>query len=195
MKIQNNERNLLIAIVVCVLLVTGGVSFAYFIAGGVSITGDAGGSAKGDTHALVNVKYDAGDAALSFPNAMPGVKQGKQFSVTVTPHGTQNNAKYAIKLKIDTNTFVKGAACTGESTVACEDLIYVLKDASSNELASGPLSGVAAGTTVLYTEDKTVASAETFRYTLEVQFASRDANQSNNMGKSFSGQVLVEFAA
>ena len=58
MKLHSSEKTILLAIVVCVLLISGGYSFAYFVSNGANVTGE-GGSSNISSSMLINVKYVA----------------------------------------------------------------------------------------------------------------------------------------
>lgn len=194
MKLHSSEKTILLAIVVCVLLISGGYSFAYFVSNGANVTGE-GGSTNISTAKLINVKYDAGSSSISLANALPGVKSSKNFNITVTPIESQNTANYTIKLVINSNTFVK---CTdanyNANSNACvkdsEELVYTLTDSEGGAF-TGDITGKT-GEIVLLNERKTTAVEEVYNYTLEVSYKNTGADQNHNFNKTLEALLKVE---
>ena len=189
------KNKILIAIGI-LLVITLGVSFAYFVSG-IAI-GGSGSNASGTTAELLKVSYDAGTSILSGTGLIPGTNTSKTFTVIVTPGSDTNEATYAIKLNISNNTFVKcddsnynsmSNACTKNA----QELVYTIKDSSGNVIKTGDLTGKS-GEVVLATETKTVSAATEYTYTLEIEFKETNADQNHNMNKSITGNVKVEFA-
>lgn len=196
MKLHSVEKMIIIVLVVCGVISMIGYSFAYFVSG-VKLTGD-GANTTGTTADMIKVSYDAGDSALSFVNAYPGKSASKNFSITVTPTSDMNSAKYAIKLNIDTNTFVVCSdANYNASTNACvknaEELIYTLKDGNGTTLATGDIT-TKTGEVVVYTDTKTTNVETVYNYTLEITFKNTNSDQNHNTNKSLTGSLKVEFA-
>jgi len=192
------KKNYNLFIIVLILLIMGiGVSFAFYTAS-VSQSG-SGSSGTGRTHNLIKVTYDAGSSTLSSSNLTPGNTISKTFKVTTTPGSNATSTKYAIKLNISSNTFVK---CTDSNynsvsnacTKNAEELTYTLKDASGTAISTGDLTGKT-GTVVLATETKSVLSTVTHNYTLEITYKNTNADQNHNMNKTISGNVKVEFTS
>ena len=77
------KKNIILAIVLCVSITVIGVSFAYFTSG-VSVTGE-GAKASMTPGDMLKVEYDAGEETIHLENAIPGTKDEKNFSVTITP--------------------------------------------------------------------------------------------------------------
>ncbi len=178
-----------------VLIVIGvGISFAfYMIRSSVEGTG-AKTTAKAD---LLKVTYDAGDNKLA-GTINPKDTISKNFRVNVTPTNGINKVTYAIKLKIEANTFVKCSDANYNSlSNDCEkeasELIYTLKDSNGVVLKTGDLTEVTGEVNILL-ETKTVTTSTDYNYTLEITFKDTGKDQNHNMNKNISGKVEVEFA-
>ncbi len=178
-----------------VLIVIGvGISFAfYMIRANVEGTG-AKTTAKAD---LLKVTYDAGDNKLT-GTINPKDIISKNFRVNVTPTKGINKVTYAIKLKIEANTFVKCSDANYNSlSNDCEkeasELIYTLKDSNGLVLKTGDLTEVTGEINILL-ETKTVTTSTDYNYTLEITFKDTGKDQNHNMNKNISGKVEVEFA-
>ena len=189
------EHRILVAVLVCVLVAGVGISFAYFVSG-VAINGD-GARIHADTPDLINVSYDAGTSTINMVNAMPGTSADKDFKVTVSPSGYENTFKYAIKLDVTANTFTKCTTPTtaNECLVNANELVYTLKDGSGNVLgiANSDITSASNGKLTLYTQTGTVNAATDYNYNLEISFVNTHYEQNHNMGKTFTGNVIVEF--
>lgn len=194
---KNKEKISKLLIVVGVLLVIGiGITFAYYMVG-VVITGD-GAANRGDAAELINVKYDAGTSKLIATGLMPGKSVSKTFDVTVTPVKDTNEVTYAVKLKISENTFeycddANYNTLTNECIKTAEELIYTLKDGNGSIIATGNLTAIT-NDLVLAKETKTVTTATTYNYVLEIEFVKTAADQNHNINKTITGEVKVEFA-
>ena len=178
-----------------VLIVIGvGISFAfYMIRASVEGTG-AKTTAKAD---LLKVTYDAGDNKLT-GTINPKDIISKNFRVNVTPTKGINKVTYAIKLKIEENTFVKCSddnynSLSNDCEKEASELIYTLKDSSGLVLKTGDLTGVTGEVNILL-ETKTVTTSTDYNYTLEITFKDTGKDQNHNMNKNISGKVEVEFA-
>ena len=186
------KKNIILAIVLCVSLVTIGVSFAYFVSG-TTVTG-SGSDVTLTPGDMLHVTYDAGSTALNLENAVPGTSANKDFSVTVTPTDNENTVTYAIVLNINANTFEKCASQTADNmcTVNANEVTYRLTD-GTNELASGDLTE-ASGKVTLLKETKTASAETTYNYNLEITYVDTNADQNHNENKTFTSTLEVEFA-
>ena len=186
------KKNIILAIVLCVSLVTIGVSFAYFVSG-TTVTG-SGSDVTLTPGDMLHVTYDAGSTALNLENAVPGTSANKDFSVTVTPTDNENTVTYAIVLNINANTFEKCASQTADNmcTVNANEVTYRLTD-GTNELASGDLTE-ASGKVTLLKETKTASTETTYNYNLEITYVDTNADQNHNENKTFTSTLEVEFA-
>jgi len=190
---RNTKLLLIIGILLIVVL---GVSFAYYTAT-AGIEGE-GTNIGGTTERLIEVNYDAGTESLVAEGLYPGKSVSKNFTVTVNPGSSVNEATYAIKLNIAQNTF---ESCTNENydeiTNACKknkaELIYTLKDKSGKTIATSNITGKT-GEIELARETKTVSKKTIFEYTLEIAFVDTNADQNHNTNKTLNADIKVEFA-
>ena len=190
------KKNYLLSVVAVLLIVGIGFTFAYFMSG-VRVDGD-GSSTSGDTANLIEVEYDAGSEVVNASGVVPGDIVTKEFDIIIRPTEIEKEATYAIKLDIDTNTFVKCDDSNYDSiTNACtkdaDELVYRLKDNDNQVIAEGTLMSLT-GEKTLIVETKEVNSETTYHYTLEIEFVETNADQNHNENKEFSGRVIVEFA-
>ncbi len=160
------EKNKKLIILVSVLLLVVGVSFAYFVSG-ADFLGE-GSSVGYKVSDMIKVQYDAGSNRL---NALlnPGHRVSKGFKVTVTPTSKEKKAIYSIKLNITENTYVYCDDTTyDETTNPCkrneEELVYRLKDESGNIIAEDTLINKT-GEIELVIETKEVNSKTEYNYT------------------------------
>lgn len=193
---MSDKKFLIIGVVVCVLVIGIGITFAYFTSG-VNVTGD-GSNVTGTTAELIDVEYDAGSTAINLANAIPGASASKNFTITVTPTDNENSVTYAIVLDIASNTFEKcDDANYNANSNACvrdaNEITYRLtsNDGSVNE--SGDLTEQT-GKVTLLTETKTVDAQTTFDYTLEITYVNTGSDQNHNESKTFTSNLKVEFA-
>lgn len=183
-------------IIVGVLLICAiGVSFAYFAPGDGAY--GAGAGASGDPIDLIKVTYDAGTSALTTTNLTPGNSTSKAFTVKVEPTSDENTTTYAIYLDITSNTFAycdstNYDSVTNPCTEGASELSYNLKGSDGSIIATGDITAKT-GKITLATETKTVDTATTYNYTLEIVFNDTNTSQNHNSNKSISGNVLVEF--
>lgn len=189
------KKNIILAIVLCVSITVIGVSFAYFTSG-VSVTGE-GAKASMTPGDMLKVEYDAGEETIHLENAIPGTKDEKNFSVTITPTQTEKAVTYAINLEIDENTFEtcdsNNQTATNMCTLNSEELTYDLKDNSGMSIASGNLTEKS-GTITLKNENKTVDAQTVLNYTLVLEYKNTGADQNHNANKKLNGKIKVVFA-
>lgn len=185
------KRNLILGIVICVGVVTIGISFAYFTSG-VNLTGE-GSKVEGGTADLIDVSYDAGSSTINLQNAVPGATASKAFTVTVTPTESEKRTTYAIILDITNNTFEKCTDNSNGCTLNANEITYTLKD-NTGTIASGDLTE-ATGPIELIKETKEVSTATTFNYTLELTYVNTGSNQNHNANKTLTSNLKVEFRA
>lgn len=187
------KKNIILASILCVSLVTIGVSFAYFVSG-TSVTG-GGSNVTWEGGDMIHVSYDAGASAINLQNVIPGTSANKDFSVTVTPTDTENKVTYAIVLNISNNTFEKCTSQTADNmcTLNANEVTYRLTNGEGSELATGDLT-TANGKVTLLTETKTVSAETTYDYNLEITYVNTNADQNHNENKTFISSLDVEFA-
>ena len=87
-------------------------------------------------------------------------------------------------LDISNNNFEK---------VNVNELEYTLKSKEGSVLSSGDLTE-AQGKITLLKETKTVETATTFEYSLEITYKETGSDQNHNANKTFSSNLKVEFA-
>ena len=174
------KRNVILGIIICVAVAAIGISFAYFTSS--TNIGGTGSSVEVTPGEMIEVIYDAGNQTLDLANAVPGDSAVKNFSVTLNPTETQNDAKYAIKLNITANSFTNNS------------IRYTLSD-DTGILATSTLTDNQTGEIVIYTDTKTVDTDTTFNYTLKVEFVETNTDQTENTNKSLTGTVEVVFAS
>lgn len=193
MKLHSQEKMIILAMVVCGLVAMVGTSFAYFVSGGVSVTGE-GSKTNVKTADFVQVYYDAGEL-LTLTDAYPSKNASKNFHVKLVPTANSQSARYAIKLNITSNEFTKCTAKTAlnDCTINAEELIYTLKDENDTVVGTGDLTGVT-GEVTLYTVTKTSSVEDTYDYNLEITFKDTNADQNHNVGKSLAATVEVQFS-
>ena len=188
------KKNVILAIAICVAITLVGVSFAYFISG-VLFTGE-GSDVSLTPGDFIKVSYDAG-TAIDLQNALPGATAQKDFTITVSPTDTEKKATYSIYLDISNNTFEKcdstNQTADNMCTIGANEITYVLKDDSDNELASDDLTE-ANGKIELLKETKEVETQTVYNYTLEISYVNTGADQNHNTSKSFTSNLKVEFA-
>ena len=188
------KKNVILAIAICVAITLVGVSFAYFISG-VLFTGE-GSDVSLTPGDFIKVSYDAG-TAIDLQNALPGATAQKDFTITVSPTDTEKKATYSIYLDISNNTFEKcdstNQTADNMCTIGANEITYVLKDDSDNELASGDLTE-ATGKIELLKETKEVETQTVYNYTLELSYINTGADQNHNASKTFTSNLKVEFA-
>ena len=191
------KKNTIIGIVVVLLVLGIGISFAYFVSG-ILVSGNGSNISitPGD---MLKVEYDAGSSKLVGNKLMPGDSVSKDFSVTITPTETEKEVIYGIFINLTNNTFVKcDDSNYDELTNACEkgvsEITYTIKDKDSNtELARGDLTGKS-GKIKLLTEEKEVESKRVFNYMITITFKDTGKDQNHNQNKGIEGNIEVEFS-
>ena len=184
------KKNIILASILCISIITIGVSFAYFTSN-TEVKG-TGTSVSGKTAELIKVTYDAGSPTTTLENAIPGDTATKYFSIKVEPTENENTVTYAIILDISTNTF----SYCNDASMGCElnaeELTYSLKE-GENVIASGNLTEIT-GKQQLAKITKNTSSDITYNYTLEITYVDTQKTQNHNQNKTFTSNILVEFA-
>lgn len=190
---MNNKKIIILGIVICVLVVSIGITFAYF-SSGVNVSG-TGSGVTGTTAELIDVEYDARSSAINLTNAIPGAAASKNFTVTVTPTSSENSVTYAIILDITNNTFEKCTSQTADNMCAlnANEITYRLTSSDGSVDVTGDLTDQT-GRITLRTETKTVSSATTYTYNLTLYYVDTGSDQNHNANKTFTSNVKVEFA-
>ena len=191
------KKNTIIGIVVVLLVLGIGISFAYFVSG-VLVSGN-GSNVSITPGDMLKVEYDAGSSKLVGNKLMPGDSVSKDFSVTITPTETEKEVIYGIFINLTNNTFVKcDDSNYDELTNVCskgeEEISYTLTNKDTEEiLASGDLTGKS-GKIRLITEEKEVESKRVFNYTITITFKDTGKDQNHNQNKGIEGNIEVEFS-
>lgn len=193
---MSDQKILIIGVVVSILVIGLGISFAYFTSG-VNTTG-SGSSVNGETAKLIKVEYDAGNSTINLNNAIPGTTGSKDFSVTITPTDNENSATYAIVLDITNNTFEKCDdtnynADSNQCIRDAKEITYQLTSEDGSINKTGDLTDTQ-GEITLLTETKTVDTETIFNYTLEITYVNTGSDQNHNEMKNLEGQVKIMFA-
>ena len=191
------KKNTIIGIVVVLLVLGIGISFAYFVSG-ILVSGNGSNISitPGD---MLKVEYDAGSSKLVGNKLMPGDSVSKDFSVTITPTETEKEVIYGIFINLTNNTFVKcDDSNYDELTNVCskgeEEISYTLTNKDTEEiLASGDLTGKS-GKIRLITEEKEVESKRVFNYMITITFKDTGKDQNHNQNKGIEGNIEVEFS-
>lgn len=197
MKLHNDEKLIILAIVVCIFVGLFGFSFAYYTAGAPGITGSGNGITGTTANNLNDVAFDAG-SKLNLENAYPESKATKTFSVQIN---NSNPVSYTIKLNISENTFEKCTndgnekdtykAGTNECEIGAKELVYTLK--KGNTVIGTEKTDItnATGSITLYSE----TGKGDIDYTLEIEYVDTGKDQNHNMNKTFTGELKVEFGS
>lgn len=195
---DSDKKNLVLGIIIVAIVMTIGISYAYFTAN-TSSTGD-GSEINASTIELIKVEYAAGES-LTLTNAIPGDDVEKVFTVKVTPTSSDDSVKYNIIWDITENTFAECDAATSAASgckVGEEELKWELYlDGEEEALNSGYVDNDENEQTItLYTADTgTLATTTTYEYKLVVTFIDTEADQNHNAEKTLSGTIEVELTS
>ena len=180
---MNNKLTLIISFVLSLLLITIGLSFAYFTA---NITGTENTTTIEASGGVMNINYDGGEN-INTPNIFPSNDAFATKNFTLTGKSTTNdNMNYHIILVIEENTFTNNA------------LQYKLT--STNTDGNGtvaPLSvqsGIANGAHEIFLGDGTFespANNKLHSYSLELYFPDTIKNQNDDMNKTFKAYINI----
>lgn len=195
---DKNKKIVLMSILVAILVLGIGVSFAYFTVG-INVLGKGGETKIVTGGDMIKVTYDAGTDKLATENLKPGDAASKGFKVIVEPNKPEQEVTYRIYLNITSNTFVVCSdsnydAVNNDCIKDAEELYYVLKDANGREIARGDLTNGVTGEVELARETKKVTAETEFNYTIEVEYKDTNKDQNHNKNKTLIGTVKVEFA-
>ena len=190
---NNNQNNILLKtmfFVVLAIILTVGVTYAYFRA---NITGVESVSTISIGGATLKIVYE-GTETINAENVIPGWSDKKYFNVDVT-NTSRKDISYDINL-IVTNSNFNITNDTGNSY-----LEYALYSCTSNTdtecktvITSSSILDIQSGEKKVYSA-KTKTSGKTF-YALELSFPNQDAVQTqtgtNNQPLTFTGYVTLE---
>ncbi len=203
-EMREQEKWIILGVIVCTLIACIGYSFAYFTSGGVSGDKLEGASVNTKTADLLDIKYDGGES-VTLENAYPGMSVTKKFSVTVTPTEDMDTATYYVKLEISENGFV---VCDDSNSPTYNDrennctknfkeLTYSLKRTDSKENSiflvqdADLTNGVMTVDPIEVTHEAKEGKAEKYDYELTIKFVESGADQNHNSGKTFKANVDV----
>lgn len=204
---RSMEKKIYLGLAICFLVMSVGVSFAYFTSS-TKFEG-SGGSTNAKTAELLDIEYNAGDETLNLgDNAVPGTGKEKSFTITVKPAGSIKNVTYAIKLDITSNNFVKCTkgtdgnydAVTNDCLENAQELVYTLTEVNDagdviGDPYTGDLLGITGGSVELAKITKTGITEETpYKYRLNITYKNTNHDQNHNADKTFIGNVKVEYA-
>lgn len=189
----NNKNNIFVKamfFVVLAIVLTVGVTYAYFRA---DITGVESESTISVGGATLAIKYE-GTETITGENVIPGWTDKKYFNVDVT-NTSRKDISYDIKLVVlnsnfyttnsSGNSYLEYALyeCSSEADTTCETVIK-----------SSSLLDIQSGDKLVYTAT-TNTSVKTY-YALELSFPNQNAVQSqtgtNDQPLTFSGYVTIE---
>ena len=180
---KRNKLTLIISFVLSLLLITIGLSFAYFTS---NITGTENTTTIQASGGVMNIHYDGGEN-ITTPNIFPSNDAFATKNFTLTGKSTTNdNMNYHIILVIEENTFTNNA------------LQYKLT--STNTDGNGTVapsiiqSGIANGTHEIYLGDGifvSPANNKEHSYILELYFPDTIEDQNDDMDKTFKAYVSI----
>ena len=204
------KKNKKLLIVVCSLLLVGGVSFAYFIA---STLFSGEGSNVGGTTAIINDAELRVEGTLEFQDLdiYPGHQNVSSVKVTATgdntliPYNLVWNGTNTLNTSLNYTVYKTSsevevsATCEKEKGVVSGALMYYEECSISNLDSLGtPIStGVinTNDTKVILSEDEFITASptgeESFYYII-LEYPNLDESQNSDIGGSFSGEVTVE---
>ena len=173
----------IVSMMVSLLLITIGLSFAYFSA---NITGTETSTTIQASGGVMNIDYDGGEN-INTPNIFPSNEPFATKNFTLTGKSTtSDNMNYHIILVIEENTFTNNA------------LQYKLT--STNTDGNGTIapsiiqSGIATGAQEIYLGDGTFESPANNKehlYTLELYFPDTIEDQNDDMNKTFKAYINI----
>ncbi len=215
MKFETNgqKNSILLGVIVCVLIMGIGVSFAYFTTG-MKIENNPGEGLKVTTAAFLKTTYDAGTSAIKIDNAYPGMKDiTKNFSVKVTPSITQNETIYDIFLNIESNNFevCKSKTPTNNCVIDASEFTYKLtaknkgvpvllysgdlvngKEEITGDLTDGANTILSTPIKLATVKHSALDGETTYEFTLTFSFKDTKSDQNHNENKTFKGSVDVQ---
>jgi hypothetical protein len=184
---SNNKTSitLILSMIISLLLITIGLSFAYFTA---NITNTEDSTTIYASGGVMNINYDGGEN-INAPNIFPGSDPFATKTFTLTGNNTTNtNMNYHIIFVIEENTFTEEAlkykliSTNTDDNGTIAPSINELKDipTESNEifLGNGSFESPTSGNKV-------------HTYNLELYFPDTVEDQNDNQGKTFKSYISV----
>ena len=176
MEKKTNKYFYIVSIIIALLIIgiTIGTSFAFFTGGSSSLTGTSSVITSGN----LTLELHDGNVIGTTTDMIPGNYVTKQFSVTNT--GSQSLA-YDIYLSEIYNDFADKS-----------DLVYSI---SSNDGGYNTLNEIEVpsetGIQSKIINTHVINSGDTQNYTLTIKFLSKNENQDDNKGKTFSAKIQI----
>ncbi len=181
---KQNKIILTISIIVVILLITIGLSFAYFTA---NITGGEEGTTITVTGGAIKVIYDGGEK-INISNIIPSNDPAAVKTFTVTGNNTTDiEMLYQVNLVVEENTFSEKA------------LKFKLISTNTNNNGTtipsiSELTNIEPGRIKLGIGkfDSPTNGNKVHTYNLEIYFPSTGENQNIDQGKIFKGYVEIK---
>ena len=172
-KIKNKKLYLLLGVILLVILLVGiGFSFAYFTA---NVDGDA--SANVITTGVMKLTFEDGALIGTQSNMVPGTSITKKFKVKNTGTVSTN---YNVYFSEVINTFVTKT-----------DLVYNITCKSNNCNESNKENITVPSSPDKMIDNQAIEPNETQEYELTILFKETNVNQDDNKGKKFSAKISV----
>ena len=184
---SNNKTSitLILSMIISLLLITIGLSFAYFTA---NITNTEDSTTIYASGGVMNINYDGGEN-INAPNIFPSNEPFATKTFTLTGKSTTNdNMNYHIIFVIEENTFTEEAlkykliSTNTDDNGTIAPSINELKDIPTNQneifLGNGSFESPTSGNKV-------------HTYNLELYFPETDEDQNENQGKTFKAYISV----
>ena len=177
---KKKNKIIIIAIIFALIILCGGLSFAYF----TSITPSESTStiyAKGGT---MNIRYDNGSGDIIVDNIYPREKEWVNKTFTVTGENTTDlEMDYKIYLKTQSNGFNLG------------DLTYSLSGSSTNVddfLSSKENQQLPKNGEILIGSGTFKSKTAVHSYSLKIFYKDTGKNQNNGQEKNYTGYVGID---
>jgi len=174
---------MLLSLILTILLISTGLSFAYFSA---NITGTETSTTIQASGGVMNINYDGGEN-INTPNIFPSNEPFATKNFTLTGKNTTNdNMNYHIILVIEENTFTNNALqykLTSTNT-----------DGNGTTAPSIIQSGIANGSQEIFLGDGTFESPvnnKDHSYILELFFPETGKSQNDDMNKTFKAYINI----
>ena len=167
-KIVVNKKIVIPALLILMLVIIGGVTYAYFTAG---VEGNNEAKNAVANTGVESLKYD-GTSVISLEDALPGAYHEIKFSIENI--GTLPT-KYQIDLVNVVNTFVN------------DELVYTLTLEGKEEIDEK----VMPYTDATLIDYETIEIGDVHNYTLTLHFKETGKNQNSNQGAAFAGIIQI----
>ena len=168
---QNKKKVFIGVLIISMLVVSLAISYAFFSA---RILNNENTSTMVGTAAYLELTFTDGNSTISGSNIIPGWSASKTFSVENTGERT---AYYKLKIANISNPLVDGG------------LSYQI---TSNDGGENIEKRLVLTSTRYISESISIASGATHNYTITTYYDNIDADQSADLGKSFSYTITIE---